>query len=299
MTRVRRSVLFMPGDSLKKITKAATQLDVDCVVMDLEDGVALDRKAEARQTVVEAGKTLDFGPREKWIRINPTSTSWWQDDLTETIEARPNAYVIPKVESAQDLQQICDWLTQAEQERGWKPSSIKLVSIIETAKGVLWLPQIVAATDRLSAMMFGSEDLAGDMGAIRTPEGWEVFYARSAVVTAAAAYRIDAIDTIFADFNDPEGLQKEATVARQMGYSGKIAIHPRQVPILNDAFSPTEAEIEHATKLIAAHDANQAAGTGAFAYKGKMVDMPMIRSAQKILAQAQATGQLNQDSSSE
>lgn len=296
MTRVRRSVLFMPGDSLRKITKAATQLDVDCIVMDLEDGVALDRKEEARKVVVEASTTLDFGPREKWIRINPTSTSWWQDDLTETIAARPDAYVIPKVESAEDLLQISEWLTQAEEKNGWEPNSIELVGIIETARGVLFLPQIVAATPRLSAMMFGSEDLAGDMGAIRTPEGWEVFYARSAVVTAAAAFRIDAIDTIFADFNDPKGLKNEAIVGRQMGYCGKIAIHPRQVPILNDAFSPSEEEIEHATQIIAAHDEAQAAGTGAFAYKGKMVDMPMIRSAQKILAQAKATGQIPSES---
>lgn len=288
MTRVRRSVLFMPGDSLRKITKAATQLNADAIVMDLEDGVALDRKEEARRVVTEACQSLDFGHREKLIRINPTSTSWWKDDITQTLDARPDGYVIPKVESANDLKEICDFLTEAEQARKLKPHSILFIGIIETARGVLFLPEIAGATPRLSALAFGSEDLAGDIGAIRTPESWEVFYARSAVVTAAAAYRIDAIDTIYPNFKDPEGLRKEATLARQMGFRGKMAIHPGQVEPIHEVFSPSAKEIEHAQKLLEIHDQHQAEGTGAFAYQGKMVDMPMIRSAQKIIDQVNA-----------
>lgn len=288
MTRVRRSVLFMPGDSLRKITKAATHIDVDCVVMDLEDGVALDRKEEARRTVLEACQSLDFGPREKLVRLNPTTTTWWRDDIEGTIDGHPDGYLVPKAESATDLTQICDTLTQIEEQRGWPRFGIKLFAIIETARGVLFLPEIVAATERLDALMFGSEDLAGDIGAIRTPEGWEIFYARSAVVTAAAAYRLDAIDTIYPDFTDPDGLHKEAEFARTFGYRGKMAIHPTQVPILNDVFSPTSQEIERAQKLLQAHQKHQSEGTGAFAFEGKMVDMPMIRSAQKILDQARA-----------
>lgn len=290
-SRIRRSVLYMPGDSLRKITKA-TQMQVDSIVMDLEDGVAHNRKAEGRQTIVEAIQTLDFGPRERLIRINPPDTPEAQEDLAQTMHTQPDGYVIPKVEDASTLTQVCEALSAFEKEQGLPQYQLTLLALIETARGVLQLPQIVAATPRLSALMFGSEDLAGDIGAQRTPEGWEVFYARSAVVTAAAAYKIDAIDTVFPDFHDLEGLEKEATFAKQLGYVGKMAIHPRQVDVFNRVFAPTPDEIKHAQALIEAHQAHQDAGTGAFAYEGKMVDMPMIRSAQTILARAHAAGLL-------
>lgn len=286
MTCVRRSVLFMPGDSLKKITKAATQIDVDSIVMDLEDGVAWNKKEQARQTVVEACQSLDFGTREKLIRINPFTTELGQIDLQMTLMVRPNGYVIPKVESAQDLVPICDLLSETETKQGWPKNGIRILALIETARGILRLPQIVEATPRLSALMFGSEDLAGSMGAIRTQEGWEIFYARSAVVTAAAAYQLDALDTIFPNFQDLSGLQREAEMARNMGYRGKMAIHPDQIPMIHQVFSPSPQEIAAAQQLIEAHRQHQTEGTGAFAYQGKMIDMPMIRSAQKILDQA-------------
>lgn len=285
---MRRSVLYMPADSLRKITKATT-LAVDSIVMDLEDGVALNRKDEGRQTAIEACKTLDFGSRERLIRINSPRTELAMDDMQAVIEAQPDGVVIPKVESAKDVQDIAALLDEAEKKNGWDIGQIRLFAIIESARGVLHLPHIVASSDRLTALMFGSEDLAGDMGAIRTPEGWEVFYARSAVVTAAAAYQLDAIDTVFPDFNDMEGLEAETRMAKQMGYHGKMAIHPRQVDVFHKVFAPSEDEIEFATRLIAAHDAHQAQGTGAFAFEGKMVDMPMIRSAEKLLEKAKAS----------
>ena len=292
MRPIRRSVLFMPGDSLKKITKA-TQLAVDSIVMDLEDGVALSQKQKGRETILEACQQLDFGVREKLIRINPIHTEFAQQDLAQTVACQPDGYVIPKVESSQDLTQVCDLLTQAETKAGWEPKRIRLLALIETARGVFHLPQIVTATPRLDALMFGSEDLAGDIGAIRTPESWEIFYARSAVVTAAAAYRLDVIDTVYPDFRDIEGLRRECLFAKQMGYRGKMAIHPHQVPPMNEIFSPTPEEIEYAQQLIAVYETHQAQGTGAFAFQGKMVDMPMLRSAQYTLQRAQAAGLLS------
>lgn len=287
MTRIRRSVLFMPGDSLKKITKA-TQLDVDSIVMDLEDGVAWNKKAEARHIVAQACQSLDFGYREKLIRINPISSNEWQTDLETTVVSPPHGYVIPKVESSQDLVLICEYLTQVEKKQGWPLHGIQLLALIETARGVFHLPEIVQTTPRLSALMFGSEDLAGNMGAIRTPESWEVFYAKSAVVLAAAAYQLDALDTIYPNFQDTSGLEKEATQARQMGYRGKMAIHPNQLTTIHRAFSPSLEEIDSAQQLLETYEKHQAQGTGAFAYQGKMIDMPMIRSAQKIIDLAKA-----------
>lgn len=291
MSRLRRSVLFMPADSLKKITKATT-LDVDCVVMDLEDGVALNRKAEGRATAIEACQTLDFGTRERVIRMNPPGSAFAQDDLNAILQAKPDAIAIPKVECADDLLQVDHFLTAAEQKHSWAEGTIRLFGIIESARGILFLPQIAAATERLDVLMFGSEDLAGDMGAIRTPGGHEIAYARSAVVMAAAAYKLDAIDTVYPNFNDPEGLAKETQTAREMGYCGKMAIHPKQVPVYHKVFSPSDDEIDYAQRLLQAHDEQQKQGTGAFAFQGKMVDMPMVRAAQKIVAQAKTIGKL-------
>lgn len=285
----RRSLLFMPGDSLRKIEKATT-LPVDSVIMDLEDGVALSHKEAARTTVAQALTTLDFGGRERLVRINPVDTPLSRPDLDATIAARPDGYVIPKVESAEDLLSVSRYLDEAERANGWPRDGLRLLAIIETARGVMNLAAIGGATPRLDALMFGAEDLAGDVGAMRTRAGWEVFYARSAVVIAAAAHRLQAIDTVFIDLTDVDGLAEECRFARQMGYIGKMAIHPRQVPVINVSFSPTAEEIAQARHLVAAHDEQQAGGAGVFELDGKMIDMPMVRAAMRVLNRARAAG---------
>jgi len=284
-TSARRSLLFMPGDSLRKIRKATT-LPVDSVIMDLEDGVALSQKTAAREVVAQALTDLDFGGRERLVRINPVNTSFSRHDLEATIDARPDGYVIPKVESAEDLHSVSHYLDEMERARGWQWGAVCILAIIETARGVMRLPEIGAATTRLDALMFGAEDLAGDMGATRTRAGWEVFYARSAVVTTAAAYQLQAIDTVFINLTDLDGLATECQFARQMGYAGKMAIHPRQVAVINENFTPTVDEIAQAQQLIAAHNEHQAQGAGVFELDGKMIDMPMVRAAQRVLARA-------------
>lgn len=288
----RRSMLFMPGDSLRKIAKAAS-LGADCIVMDLEDGVALNQKAEARQTIARAFQEVDFGRREKLIRINPLHTGMAYEDIHTTVGHRPDGYVIPKVESPEQIKEIDAILRQLEHQHGYPAQSIGLYAVIESALGILHVGVIAGASPRLRALMFGAEDLAGDIGAIRSADGWEVYYARSAVVTAAAAYRLDPIDTVHPDFNDPEGLLRECIKARQMGYTGKMAIHPNQVDTMNQAFSPTPQEIARAQRLLQTNDEQQALGIGAFAFEGKMVDMPMIRHAERILQSAQIIGLLD------
>lgn len=285
MTRVRRSLLFMPGDSLRKIEKA-THLPTDSIIMDLEDGVALSRKAEARVAVVEALRALDFGGRERLVRINPVGSGLETADLEAVAASQPDGLVIPKVESAAQVQRISQALASAEQAHAWAPGAVRLLVIVETALGVMNVREIAGADERVDALMFGAEDLAGDIGATRTAEGWEVFYARSAVVTAAAAYRRQAIDTVFVDLTDVEGLRRECERAMQMGYTGKMAIHPRQVEVINAAFTPSAEAVAQAQRLIEAYTQQQAAGAGAFAYEGKMVDMPLIRAAEHVLARA-------------
>ncbi|MCU0474775.1 MAG: CoA ester lyase [Anaerolineae bacterium] len=288
---IRRALLFMPGDDRKKIEKASS-LGVDSVIMDLEDGVALNNKPAARETVAHALREVSFGRSERLVRLNPTSQiDWCEEDFDHTIAGRPDGYVLPKVESAADIATVDGWLTTAEQVHGWPHGSIALIAIVETALGVVNLREIAGAAKRLQALAFGAEDLAGDMGATRTLEGWEGFYARSAVVTYAKAFGLQALDTPFIDVKADESLLvNDAERAMQMGYTGKLAIHPRQILPLQQVFTPTAAQIDRARRLIAEHDAQQAAGVGVFTFEGKMVDMPMIRAAQSVLSRARAAG---------
>lgn len=287
--RIRRALLFMPGDSRSKIEKGIA-FGVDSIIMDLEDGVAVSNKSAARATVAAALRELDFGRSEKLVRINPVSTTLFEDDIAATVAAHPDGYVIPKVESAGQVITVSDLLREAETAHGWELYSIALIAIVETARGVVNLREIAESDTRLVALTFGAEDLAGDMGAIRTPEGWEGFYARSAVVLHAKACGLQAIDTPFVRLDDEDGLTKETRMALQMGYTGKLAIHPKQIAPINQIFTPTEEEIRAAKRLINAHDEHQAAGTGVFQLDGKMIDMPMIRAAQAILERARAAG---------
>ncbi len=287
--RARRALLYMPGDDWRKIRKATT-LGVDSICMDLEDGVAQNRKPEARAVIAEALNTLDFGRAERLVRINPVGSGLEAEDLAAVLPARPDGVLVPKVNTAEELVWVSQQLAEAEHAHGWPPGEIQLFALVETARGVVNLAAIAEADPRLAALIFGAEDLAGDIGAERTPAGWEVFYARSAVVTHAAAAGLQAIDMLFVDFQDAEGLRAEARQGVELGFSGKQIIHPNQVEPVLAAFSPTEKQIAAAQRIISAHTAHQAAGTGAFALDGKMVDMPVVRAAERVLARARAAG---------
>lgn len=285
-----RTLLFMPGDDMKKITKGAS-LNVDAIIMDLEDGVALNRKEEARHTVLNAltSPELNFGATSRIVRLNPPRKGMQAKDIAETIEGKPTAYMLPKVETAREIQNIAHTLIERELYMGLAPESIKLIAIIETARGVVNLREIAQADSRLVALVFGAEDLAGDIGATRTTAGWEVFYAKSAVVTHAAAFGLQAIDTPYIDIDNIDGLHEATQQAMQMGYTGKLLIHPKQIAPVAESFKPSDREIARAQALIDLHDKHQADGTGVFRFEGKMVDMPMIRAAERVLVRADLT----------
>ncbi len=290
--RIRRALLFMPGDDMKKIGKGAA-LGVDAVIMDLEDSVGLNAKQAARETVRRAlGGAVDFGRTERLVRVNPTGSGMQQDDIAATLPGRPDGYIAPKVELALEVRWLSEMLLEQEHRLGIEPGATRLLAIVETARGVVNLREIAGADVRLVALMFGAEDLAGSMGAIRTPDSPETQYARSAVVIHAAASGLQAIDTPYVDLHDEDGLRAEAGQALRMGYTGKMAIHPAQVGPILDVFTPSDEEIAQAQRLVEAHTAQQAAGAGVFAFEGRMVDMPMVRAAQRVLARAHATGKL-------
>jgi len=283
--RSRRALLFMPGDSEHKIQKAAG-LAVDSIVMDLEDGVAWSQKGAARAMVLQALQTLDFGGSERVVRLNPVASGLAEVDLQTTIAGRPDAYVLPKVEAPADLIWLEDRLGQFEARCGWPPGGIRMLALIETARGVVNVREIAQAGRRLDALLFGAEDLIGDIGGVRTQSNWEVQYARSKVAITAAAFGLQPIDQIFVDLKDEDGLTAECLQALALGYRGKMAIHPTQAALIQAAFSPTPAQVAAARRLIAAYEAHQSRGTGVFALDGKVVEAPMLKAAQQLLARA-------------
>lgn len=290
--RARRALLYVPADDWHKIQKATT-LGVDCVCLDLEDGVAQNRKEEARQNIARALATLDFGRAERLVRINGLESGLAEVDLAAVLPNRPDGIVLPKVLTAEDLRWVEAQIGAAEQRAGWPSGTIILLAIIERARAFLHLPEICQATPRLEALIFGAEDLAAELGVKRTREGWELFHARSTLVMHAAAFGLQAIDWVTVDFQDIGWVRQEAERGAALGFNGKQIIHPNQVLPVQAAFTPSPEEIAWARELLAAFEAHQARGKGAFAWQGQMVDRPVIRRAEGILARAQAAGALD------
>ena len=286
----RRALLYMPGDDWKKITKALT-LSVDCICMDMEDGVALNHKAEARATIARALQELDFGTSEKLARINGVGSGLEKDDIEAVLPYHPDGIVIPKVESLAQIQWGSEIIEAAELANGWPPNSVRMLVGVETAKGILNLKEI-ASHPRLDGIIFGGEDFAASIGATRTEEATELLYARQAVVTACAAFGLQGIDIVTIDFKDVERVRREAEFGAGLGFSGKQIIHPNQVAFVQEAFTPDDKTISYAKHLIDAFESHQKEGRGAFALEGQMIDMPLVKNAQKVLERAKAAGKI-------
>jgi len=281
----------MPGDDRRKIEKATT-LGVDCICMDMEDGVAITRKTEARAVIAQAMKDLDFGSSERCIRINSFGSGFEKFDLAAAVATNPDSIVVPKIETAGQIREISEYIEMYELSSKMKIGSIRMLVGVETAKGILNLKEIAEADKRLEAIIFGAEDFAASVGATRTEDAIEVLYARSAVVTACAANELQAIDMVYIDFRDIEGLRLEAEQGASFGFSGKQIIHPNQVSAVQEAFTPSDEAIEYAQRVVKTFAASQKEGRGAFALDGKMIDMPLLKNAQKVLDRAKAAGKV-------
>lgn len=285
----RRALLYMPGDDRRKIQKATT-LGVDSICMDMEDGVAANKKAEAREVIAGAMKELDFGSSERCIRINQIGSGLEKYDLAAALATNPDTIVVPKVETAEQVKWVSEHIETYELSSKLNIGSIRLLVGVETARGIMNLKEIAEADKRLEAIIFGGEDFAASIGAVRTKEGTELLYARQAVVTACAANDLQAIDIVFIDFKDPAGLRLEAKEGAQFGFSGKQIIHPNQVEVTQEAFTPSDEAIEYAKRIVESFEASQKEGKGAYALDGKMIDMPLLKNAQKVLDRAKAAG---------
>jgi citrate lyase beta subunit len=281
----------MPGDDRLKIEKSTT-LGVDCICMDMEDGTAVSKKAEARVVISQAMKELNFGDSERCIRINSIGSGFEKDDLASALAAQPDSIVVPKIETAQQVKWVSDQIESYELSNKLNIGSIRLLIGLETAKGIMNIKEIAESDKRLEAMIFGAEDYAASVGAVRTYEGIEVLYARSVVVTACAANDLQAIDMVYIDFKDTEGLRVEAQQGAGLGFSGKQIIHPNQVQVTQEAFTPSDEAIAYAKRVVETFEASQKEGKGAYALDGKMIDMPLLRNAQKVLGRAKAAGKI-------
>ena len=284
----RRALLYMPGDNWKMITKSIT-LGVDSICMDMEDGAAVNKKAEARATIVKALQELNFGTSEKLARINSIGSDWEKDDMEAVLPYRPDGIVIPKVESFEQVEWAGRIIEAAELKYGWPINSIRVLIGVETAKGILNLKEI-ASHSRLDAIIFGGEDFAASIGATRTKDAIELLYARQAVIVACAANNLQAIDIVTIDYKDIEALRIESEFGARLGFVGKQIIHPAQVKPVQTAFTPNDEAIAYAKRIVETFEASQKEGKGAYSLDGKMIDMPLLKNAQKVLGRAKAAG---------
>lgn len=288
MTATLRSMLFVPGDSEKKLAKASAG-EADALILDLEDAVAAERLPFARGLVrAHLDATRGRGPQQRWVRINPLSTPAAMPDLAAVVGGAPDGIVLPKTTSAQDAVRLDHFLTALEERDGVPPGTIRIVCVAtETAVAVLRMEGYVGATPRLAGLTWGAEDLSAAIGAStnRDEDGRFAFtyrMARSLCLLTAHACEVQAIDTLTADFRDAEGLRREVRAARREGFTGKIAIHPDQVGPINEGFSPDAEDLRFAQAVVDAFEANP--GSGALQLEGKMLDRPHLVQARRVLA---------------
>lgn len=290
--RVRRSVLFMPGSSWRILEKGE-KTGADTAILDLEDAVSPEMKKEARALVARALRTVDFGPTERVVRINPLDGPYGKEDLAIAVEGRPDAILLSKVNSAQEVIYLEELLLKEEKRVDLPLEGLRLMAMIETPSGVLASGEIAVSSCRLEALVFGHADLAAELGIKANLAGEGVIQqARAMVVLSAAAAGIQAIDAVFLDLEDMEGLRKEARVAAEMGYSGKLCIHPKQIPHIHEAFTPSLEEVSQALRLLEAYEEARERGKGVFVVNGKMVDEPIVKHARRVIATARRAGLL-------
>jgi citrate lyase subunit beta/citryl-CoA lyase len=276
MERVFRSVLFVPGVRPDRFVSAVGS-GADAVVFDLEDSVEAARKAEARQHIAETLPRLgSVGLVQRFVRVNATSSDWFADDL-DFVRSLPglDGVVVPKAESPEQIAGVASSV-----------GGPHVVPLIETSRGILHAPAIAAAVGGLRLILFGAEDLTAEIGVPRTVDGDELIYPRSQVVLAATSVGADAVDAVFIDIASPDELRKDAARARAMGFRGKMAIHPDQIPTINDVFTASPEEIDRARRIVEAFDAAIRRGEGVVRVDDKMVDAPVAARARRVLATA-------------
>jgi citrate lyase subunit beta/citryl-CoA lyase len=284
--RFRRSRLYLPGNQPKFMLNAGIHRP-DAIILDLEDSVAPEQKEETRYVVRNALRSVDFFGSERMVRINQGDLGL--QDLEMVVPHNVHLILIPKVEDAEQVQGVEKSIGRISDECG-RRDPVYLMPIIESARGVLKALEIAEASAANVALAIGLEDYTADIGVPRTLGGRESYFARSMIVQAARAAGIQAIDTVFSDVTDMEGLKASVREAKALGFDGKGCIHPRQIRPIHEAFAPTEEEIDKARRIVEAYELARAQGLGVVALGSKMIDPPVVQRAQRTIQIAEATG---------
>jgi len=280
--RLRRSRLYLPGNS-PRLIQVTDVFAPDCFILDLEDAVTPSEKDAARLLVRNALMKLDFKSAERVVRINPLTTPFGMDDLKIfSKEAYPDAVILPKAEKAEDVKALHHLLEEIEKKEGIS-EPILIMPLIETPLGVQRAYEIATASERVCALTFGAEDYTAAIGGKRTREGEELLFARSCIVQAAKAAEVQALDTIYPDIDDLDGLFRESKKAAELGFDGKGAIHPKQIESIHKAFMPSSEEVEWAKRVIDAIEEAKVKGSGVASVGRKMIDRPVELKARSIL----------------
>ncbi|KAJ3235556.1 hypothetical protein HDU81_000349 [Chytriomyces hyalinus] len=280
----RACILYIPGSDERKISKALALANVDTRVLDLEDSVALHRKDDARRNVVNALSSTPKSRLETCVRINSIGSGFDKADLSAVLPLKQlDSVLIPKVNSPSDIRAVNDAITKHAAN-----PNVKILASVESASSLIHLKEIIAADTerRVEALVFAAEDYCADLGLIRTPGRLEMLLGRQTVVAHAVANGLQAIDLVCVDFKNQDVLREESKEGRTFGFTGKQAIHPNQVELIQSSFMPSESEIAYATKIVEASKHHASAGAGAFDLDGKVVDAPVVLWAQRILAKA-------------
>ncbi len=283
---VLRSMLFVPGNSMRMITKAAT-LASDAIILDLEDAVPLPDKATARIMVRDSVKAVKSGGAYVFVRVNALTTNLTAEDLKFVVEGL-DGIILPKTETKSDVVELDGMLEEAERSSGLERGSLKVVPLIETAKGVINAYEIASASERVAAVAFGAGDYYRDLGrnvSFLSPEQTELLYARSHIVNGSRAAGVQAIDTpFFGLLTDMKGFAKETTLVLQLGFKGKLLIHPAQIDIANKIFSPSQDETKYARRVVEVFEEAQSRGLGAISFEGKMIDYMSYKQAKDFVS---------------
>ena len=280
-------MLFMPGNNPGMLVSADI-LGADSIIYDLEDAVSLDEKDSARTLVRNALSFLKFTHSEITVRINPIDSPYWEKDLEAIIPVLPDGIVIPKasVDAVHSVEQKINEIKKAHNIT----KNFSFLMLVESARGIMDVNSIAKASSLIQGLLLGGEDYSVDMGIQRTRLSKELEYARFSLTTAAHAYGLDSLDTPFTDVEDFDGLRLDTAFSKSIGFSGRLVINPRQVEEIHKIFSPSSAEIERAEAILQAAEEAKQKGLGVFSFKGKMVDLPVIKRAQALYDSAKNWG---------
>ena len=289
---LKRSWMFVPGHRQKMIDKALG-LNTDAVMLDIEDGVAPNEKDTARKNIAESlGREKVSGTPARFVRINAIGHPRMDADLEAVVRPGLEGLVCPKVDTPEEVRKVEAILADREPKMKLEPGSIKLLIAIESPRGLFNAPAIAACSPRVTGLIFGAEDFGREIGlpTVREGEARDLIYARSAIVVAAAAAHVQAVDGVWVDLSDAQGLSGFAKQSRQLGFSGMSLIHPSQIDPINTVFSPTAEEIDYCQRVLQAFEEANARGDGSIAFGGQLIDRPIIERARRTLEMARNLG---------